>query len=144
MKTNNISQKVFFTIFIAMIFAVLAQAADVAGTWIWTVPNRNGGAERTNTLTLKFEDSKLTGKIARPGREGKIMESPITDGKVDGTNVTFTVVREYNGNSFTNTYSGAVTADTITGKMEYVRDGETQSRDWVAKRSTDSTPTDTK
>ncbi len=144
MKINTLGQKVFFTIFTALFLAVLAQAADVAGTWTWTVPNRNGGADRTNTLTLKFDDSKLTGKIARPGRDGQIMESPIADGKVDGTNVTFTVVREFNGNTMTNTYSGAVTTDTITGKMEFIRDGDTQSRDWVAKRSTDTKPADTK
>jgi hypothetical protein len=45
-------------------------------------------------------------------------------------------VRTYNGNSNTNKYSGALTADKITGKVESVnRNGEPQSHDWVAKRA---------
>lgn len=35
-----------------------------------------------------------------------------------------------------NKYSGALTADKITGKVESVnRNGEPQSHDWVAKRA---------
>jgi hypothetical protein len=33
----------------------------------------------------------------------------------------------------TNKYSGALAGGTITGKIEFERNGETQSRDWVAK-----------
>jgi hypothetical protein len=105
------------------------------GTWTWSQPGRNGGPDRTNTLTLKVEDSKLTGKLAMPGRGGAAMETAISDGKVDGDTVSFAVVREFNGNSMTNSYSGKVTADAITGKSTMVRNGEPQSRDWVAKRS---------
>jgi hypothetical protein len=44
------------------------------------------------------------------------------------------VVREFNGNKFTIKYSGTVSGDTIKGKSEFERDGETQSREWEAKR----------
>ena len=123
-----------------LLFAVAAHAEDVspAGSWTWTAPGRNGNPGRTNTLTLKIEDSKLTGKIAAPGRDGQTNETSIKDGTITGDTISFAVVREFNGNSNTNKYSGKVSADQITGKIEFNRDGETQSRDWKATRVTES------
>ena len=109
--------------------------ADPAGTWTWTVPGRNGGPDRTNSLVLKMDDAKLTGKLTSPGRDGQKMETAIADGKVDGDTISFTIVREFNGNSMTNKYSGKITADKIVGKSEFNRNGEAQSREWEAKRT---------
>ena len=61
------------------------------------------------------------------------METEIKDAKVNGAEVSFTVVRSYNGNSMTNTYTGKMTDGAIKGKIEFVRNGEAQSRDWEAK-----------
>lgn len=114
------------------------KAADPTGTWIWTTPGRNGGPDRTNTLTLKLEDSKLTGTISAPGRGGQAVETPVSDIKVDGDNISFDIVRHFNGNSTTNKYSGKIADGKITGKMEYNnRNGEAQSRDWKAQRTED-------
>lgn len=110
-------------------------AADVAGEWSWTTPGRNGGAERKSTLTLKVDAGKLSGKISSPGRDGAAVETAISDAKLDGDSIAFSVVREFNGNSMTRKYSGKVAGDTLTGKTEFSRNGETQSRDWVAKRT---------
>src|SRR6267154_2228422 len=43
---------------------------DPTGSYIWTMPGRNGGPDRTNTLSLKLEGDKLTGKLTTPGRGG--------------------------------------------------------------------------
>jgi len=118
-----------------LLAAAAAQAADPAGTWTWSTPGRNGGPDRVTTLTLKVTDAKLTGTVSAPGRGGAATETPIADGKIDGDNISFNLVRNFNGNSSTNKYTGAVTADAITGKIESTRDGETQTRDWVAKRA---------
>ena len=115
--------------------AYAADKADPAGTWTWTQPGRNGGPDRTNTLTLKMEDSKLAGKISAPGRGGQAAETPVADLKVEGDAISFTVVRQFNGNSMTNKYAGKIAADKITGKIEFNRNGEAQSRDWEAKRA---------
>ena len=134
-KTNDRFTKLFLGISTGILLAAaVAQAADVAGTWTWTTPGRNGGPDRVSTLTLKVEDSKLTGKLSTPGRDGQAVESPVADGKVDGDNVNFNVVREFNGNSTTNKYTGTVSADKISGKIEFTRDGEAKSRDWTATR----------
>jgi hypothetical protein len=111
-----------------------AEGKGPAGTWTWSTPGRNGGAARTNSLTLKVEGSKLTGKLASPGRDGKATETDITAGKADGDKISFTVVREFNGNSISSEYSGKVEGDTLTGKIETTREGQKQSRDWAAKR----------
>ncbi len=116
-------------------------AADPAGTWTWTTPGRNGGPDRVSTLTLKVDDAKLTGSVSAPGRDGQPVVTPIADGKVDGDKISFNLVRSYNGNSNTNAYTGTVSSDAITGKLEFTRNGETQLRDWVAKRATDGTTT---
>ena len=89
------------------------------------------GTTRENTLKLKQDGKKLTGTIS--GRNNT--ETDIENGKVDGDDVSFQVTREFNGNKFVQKYSGKATADTIKGKVEFERNGETQSRDWEAKRA---------
>jgi hypothetical protein len=119
-----------------VLLAAIAQAADPAGTWTWTTPGRNGGPDRVSTLTLQATDSSLTGNLSVPGRDGQPVVTPITDGKVDGDNINFNLIREYNGNSNTNIYSGTITNDEIIGTIQFNRDGETQTRKWHAKRPT--------
>jgi hypothetical protein len=108
---------------------------DPSGTYIWTQAGRNGGPDRTNTLVLKLDGDKLTGSLTPPGRGGAAAAAtPISDGSVTSTNIMFNVVREFNGNSMTNKYSGAIADGSIKGKVEGVnRNGDPTSRDWEAK-----------
>jgi hypothetical protein len=124
---------------VALGFLSQAQAADkkADGTYTFTVPGRNGGADRKMTLMLKTEGEKLTGKLSFEGQNGQTRETEITDGKLKGDEVSFTVVREFNGNKITSKYNGKVDEKGIKGKIETERDGNTQSRDWEAKRETD-------
>jgi hypothetical protein len=110
--------------------------ADPTGTWTWTQAGRDGGPERTNTLTFKMEDSKLAGKLSAPGRGGAAnTETAVSDLKVEGDAISFAVVRQFNENSITNKYAGKISGDKIVGKIEFVRQGEAQSRDWEATRA---------
>jgi hypothetical protein len=138
MKSTPIASSLRRAALLPLIFAgVLLHAADATGSWTWSTPGRNGGAARTNTLTLKVEGSKLTGKVAAPNHDGASVETPVTDGKIEGDSLSFSVVREFNGTTTTAKYAGKVAADKITGKVETTRDGQPQSRDWEAKRSTE-------
>lgn len=121
----------------ALMLNAEVHAADASGTWTWTTPGRNGGEPRKMTLNLKAEGEKLTGKLGAPNRDGEITETEIADGKIKGDEVSFAVTREFNGNKFTSKYNGKLSADAIKGKMEFERNGESQSRDWEAKRATD-------
>jgi hypothetical protein len=111
----------------AMSLPALA-ADDATGTWKWSATFNNNTVE--STLKLKQEGEKLTGTYI--GRNNT--ESPIEDGTIKGDAVSFKIVREFNGNKFTMKYSGTLSADTIKGKSEFERDGQTMSRDWEAKR----------
>ncbi|HTL54738.1 MAG TPA: hypothetical protein VL361_03630 [Candidatus Limnocylindrales bacterium] len=112
--------------------------SDASGTWTWTVPGRNGGPDRKMTLKLKVEGDKVTGKIAAPARGGETRETDIKDGQIKGDEISFKVVREVNGNEITSKYHGKISGDTIKGKVEVERNGENQSRDWEAKRGSET------
>jgi hypothetical protein len=106
-----------------------AAAADATGTWKWTVEFNGNSMERT--LKLKQEGEKLTGTIT--GRDNT--EYPIEEGKVTDGNISFKLTREFNGNKIVFTYTGKLTEDTIKGDTKIERDGDSQTRDWEAKRA---------
>lgn len=104
--------------------------ADATGTWKWTMQGRQGGQGREVSLTLKQDGEKLTGKM------GGQQEVEIKDGKIDKEgNLSFAVTRKRQDMEFTTKYSGKLEGDTIKGKQENERNGQTQSRDWEAKRA---------
>lgn len=110
----------------------VARAADSAtGTWTWEFKRPNSDQVITTTLKLTQDGEKLTGTIS--GRNNS--ENPIEDGAVKNGEVSFQVTREFNGNKFVQKYKGTVKGDTITGKIEFERNGQAQSRDWTAKKS---------
>ena len=123
------------TLVVALVgLAGVARAADKpdpTGTWKWTVTF--GGQEREQTLKLKLDGNKLTGHML--GRDNQ--EIPIEDGTYKDGEVSFKVTRERDGQKFTIKYMGKVEGDTLKGKTEFGPEGQTQSRDWEAKRSKD-------
>jgi hypothetical protein len=118
---------VAFGLLVVLGLGTPALAADPTGTWKWTV-ERNG-QNFESTLKLKLEGSSLTGVYV-----GRQNETPIEEGKFEGDNVSFKVTREFNGNKFVIAYEGKLSGDTIKGTSKITRDGETQTRDWEAKR----------
>src|SRR5208337_1451638 len=103
-----------------------AATTALAGTWKWTV--EFGGQTHEMALKLTSEGDKLTGTLARDGEETAIQDAKCKDGELS-----FTVIRERDGQKMTFKYTGKVSGDTIKGKSEVERDGQTQSRDWEAK-----------
>ena len=116
--------------------AAFAADASPAGTWKWTVQGRQGGQGFEQTLKLDYTDGKLSGMILGATRgDFTIPDAPISDASFQDGTIKFTVSREFNGNKFTSKYEGKIEGDTITGKSQTPgRDGQTMSRDWVAKR----------
>ncbi len=105
--------------------------ANPTGTWKWSVSF--GGQTREMTLKLKLEKHQLTGTmVGRNGQETAIQDAQYKDG-----DVSFTVVRERNGQKMTSKYTGKLSGETIKGKTAFEREGQPQSRDWEAKRATD-------
>ncbi len=109
-----------------LVFVVVASAADPTGTWKAQVPGRDGNT-REMTIVLKAEGAKLTGTIS--GRGG---DQPISDGKVDGDNISFAVVMNFGGNEVKILYTGKVAGDEI--KFTSQREGSDQKREFTAKK----------
>jgi hypothetical protein len=87
--------------------AVTALAAPVDGKWSGSVSTPGG--DFPVAFTFKADGSKLTG--AMQGMDG--MDIPITDGKVDGANISFSVTLDFGGMPFRLDYKGVVSADQI-------------------------------
>jgi len=122
---NRICSIASIVVFAAVAFPALAE--DATGTWKWTVTFNNNTREAT--LKLKQEGEKLTGTML--GRNNQ--ETPIDSGTIKDDKVSFSVTREFNGQKFTQKYSGTLKGDSITGKVE-TEGGQVPSRDWEAKR----------
>jgi opacity protein-like surface antigen len=114
------TKKLLFVSVLLLALAFVAAAADVSGKWTWEQAGRQGGNPVQVSLTLKAEGSKLTGTLTRPGRDG-MMESPISEGKIDGNNVSFKVTMQFGDNSFTTDYAGAVSGNEM--KLKITRPG---------------------
>jgi hypothetical protein len=132
------TKKLLFVVTIALVFAFAAMAADATGKWTFEQPGRGGGPGRPTTITLKQDGAKLTGSVPGFGRGGDNPPPPseIKDGKVDGDKVSFTVTREFNGNSMVTKYEGTISGDEM--KLKIMRDGQNgpQTTEVTAKRGT--------
>ncbi|HEY1805532.1 MAG TPA: hypothetical protein VGG45_13740 [Terracidiphilus sp.] len=128
-------KKLGITLLFIALGSVSAMAADFNGKWTGDVQGRNG----TQTLTFDFhvDGSTLTGKITTPRGD-----MDIANGKVDGDNISFDQVLNFNGNSFTIGYAGKAAAD---GTINFTRtfaggNGDRPPQTFVAKRATDAAP----
>ena len=119
--------RTFLTPALALLLSVAAYAADVTGKWTAEVAGRNGQT-RTQNFTFNADGAKLTGTLGGP--QG---DTAIADGKIDGDNISFTVTREFNGNSMKLSYTGAVSGDEI--KMKQTREGADRVQEFTAKRA---------
>lgn len=118
-------KKLTLAVMFVALGTVSALAADFNGKWTGDVTTPRG----TQTLTFEFkvDGAALTGKITTPRGT-----TDITNGKVDGDNISFDQVMNFNGNEFKINYTGKADGDTIkfTRKM-----GDMGSSDFVAKKA---------
>ena len=97
-------------VFLAM--AASAWAADVTGKWVAQIPGRDGMSE--NTFNFKVEGTKLSGTVTT--QQG---ETAISDGKVNGDEISFAVVRSMGGNEMKILWKGKVAGDEIKFTREF-------------------------
>jgi hypothetical protein len=107
--------------------ALADDKSSPTGTWKYTT-ERNGQSIDV-TFKLKAEGEKVTGTVTVMDMETKILDGTIKDGEIS-----FKIIREAGDNKFEIKYKGKVTGDTFKGKRELERDGQTNSRDFEAKR----------
>ena len=83
-------------------FALTASAADVSGTWKASTETPNGSFE--TTFVFKADGEKVSGTISNQFTG----ETQISDGRIEGDNLSFTVAANFNGNEFKLNYKGKV------------------------------------
>jgi hypothetical protein len=98
--------KIFRIAMLGCLAATAIWAADVSGKWTAEMQGRNGTT--TTTMNFKVDGSTLTGTISNQAGDNEI-----ADGKIDGNNISFTVSRTMNGNTFKQNYKGVLDGDVI-------------------------------
>ena len=121
-------KKLGTTILFFALGTVTALAADFNGKWTADVQGRNGN---TQTITFEFhvDGTTLTGTITTPRGD-----TDISNGKVDGDNISFDQVLNFNGNSITISYRGTADGDTIKFTRTFGGGGDRPPQEFVAKR----------
>ena len=110
-----------------VLFAFTALAADISGNWKATAEGPQGAMERT--FTLKQEGAKVTGETVS-SFTGK---STITDGKVEGDTVTFTINAKLGDQEVKLNYKGKIAGNEIKFTSQ-MADGGNAPIEWTAKK----------
>jgi hypothetical protein len=95
------------TLIILALLATSAFAADVDGKWSGSMTTPGGDVNVG--FTFKADGAALTGTTTGP--DG--MDVKITDGKLDGNNLSFTVNLDFGGMPFTMNYKGVLAGTQI-------------------------------
>jgi hypothetical protein len=108
-------------------------AAAIDGTWVSVRKMERDGQAFTITQTfdLKADGAKLTGSLTMSFGDMEPRKVDITDGKIDGSKFSFTVVMSTPNGEFKTVYEGTVEGATIKGTSS--REGG-QSRPFEAQR----------
>lgn len=120
------TRKIFVCLFLMLALAMVCAAADVAGKWVAQIPGRDGQARET-TFEFKAAGAALTGTMSGRGEP-----APIADGKIDGDAISFTVTREFGGNTIKWTFTGTVSGDEMKLKRA---GGRGEPVEFTAKRA---------
>lgn len=111
-----------------VLLALLASvwAADIRGKWFVQMLGRQGKTE--TTFNFRVDGTKLTGTVTDP--QG---ETAISDGKINGDEISFVVIRSFGGKEMKLVYKGKVALNEIKFTRE-VQSGMGQPQEFVAKR----------
>ena len=116
--------KRLIVLFVAI--AAAALASDINGTWKATADGPNGAMERT--FVFKVEGNKVTGETT----SSMMGKSTITDGKIDGDSITFTITGKFGDNEMKLDYKGKIKDNEIV--FESSAGGGGQTIEWHAKK----------
>ena len=94
--------KFFALVTMILVLSVPVFAADVDGKWTGNFSTPNG--DLPVAFTFKADGEKLTGSTT--GFDGA--EVPLSDGKVDGKNISFKISYDFGGMPFVLNYKGVV------------------------------------
>ena len=103
-------------------------AGGINGKWVAQLPGRDGQTRET-TFNFKADGTKLTGTVS--GRQG---DTPISDGEINGDEISFTVTGNFRGDEVKLIYKGKVSGKEI--KFSRSREGGDQPpQDFTATKA---------
>jgi hypothetical protein len=119
-----------------LVFAVVvaagllcAYAADITGKWTAQFDSQVG--VQKYTYDFKVEGTKLTG-TALANIDGNESKAAIQDGKIDGDEISFVEMQNYQGQEIRIVYKGKVSGDEI----KFTRNvADTATEEFAAKRA---------
>jgi hypothetical protein len=106
--------------------SVAALAADFNGKWSATVQGMRG--PQNISFNFKVDGATVTGTVTTPRGD-----TDISNGKIDGDNISFDQVVNFNGNSFTISYKGTIAGDSIKFTRSFGGDGDRPPQEFTAK-----------
>jgi hypothetical protein len=125
-RVHLVKRKILSTgVFLLIAFLTSSWAADVLGNWIV----RAGKLGMSDAVfSFKVNGAELTGTVA--DAEG---ETAIREGKIDGDDISFVVIRSVLGNEMKLVYKGKVELNEIKFVRE-VEGGKGLPQEFIAKR----------
>jgi len=107
-----------------------SKAKDISGNWNSSFTIQDG-TKLDSDLRLKQDANKLTGTLSFNDNQ-----TEIHDGKIDGENIAFKILRDRDGRTVTSKYQGKLQADgQIKGQIESDWTGEVRRLEWEAKKA---------
>jgi len=97
---------------LTLVLAFTTSAADVSGTWKAATETPHGNIE--TTFKFKADGEKLTGSTSNQF----MGETAISEGRIDGDNISFTVNASFNGNDLKLNFKGKLAADELKLTLE--------------------------
>jgi hypothetical protein len=99
-------RKAILAVMFLALGSVAVLAADFSGKWTADITTPRG--TQTQTFNFTVNGTALTGTITSPRGD-----TDISNGKIDGDNITFDMVMSRDGNDFKISYAGKIDGDTI-------------------------------
>jgi opacity protein-like surface antigen len=118
-------RSLLFLVAVWLVLAGAAQAADIAGKWTASFDTQIG--QQNYTYNFKVDGATLTGTA-----ESQFGKAEITEGKVNGDQISFVENMSFEGNAVRVEYKGKISGDEI----KFTRTvGDFATEELVAKRA---------
>jgi hypothetical protein len=111
-----------------IVFTIAAFAADISGNWKGTAEGPQGTLERS--FVFKVDGTKLAGETTSQ----MLGKSTITDGKIEGDSLSFSITASMQGNEMKLTYKGKITGSEIELTSEMSGGPGGQAITWHLKK----------
>jgi len=123
------SIRILLMVSVVLLCLIPALAADISGKW--TAVISTGIGEMNYTFDFKVEGGKLTGKaVMSMGNQSS--ESALTEGSVNGDEISFVETLKIQGQELSCAYKGKISGDEIHGSRQV---GSYGTEEFVAKRA---------